>query len=288
MKKTDIKRHHIPVSALLLLIVVALFVWWPLWFMITGSIMSEDELGLTVGPALGVGEGYAICHLLPSWPTASHLLTLLLDTPQFFVMFWNSIQQSAAQVVGQFLVGAPAAWAISRLKFRGRGFIRALYVVLMLLPFQVTMVPSYLVLKDFGLLDTPWSVILPGVFSTFPIFLMIRGFNSIPLEILESAAIDGANHWQRFWKIGIPLGLPGIFSALTLAFLDAWNAIEQPMTFLKSQQNWPLSLYLTEVNTEELGLAMAASLLMLLPSLLVFRFGQKYLEAGIGTGAVKG
>ena len=105
---------------------------------------------------------------------------------------------------------------------------------------------------------------------------------------MESAAIDGANHWHRFWNIGIPLGVPGIISALTLGFLDAWNAIEQPITFLKSPQYWPLSLYLTNLDTEQLGLSMAASLLMLAPYVLVFRFGQTYLETGLAAGAVKG
>ena len=117
---------------------------------------------------------------------------------------------------------------------------------------------------------------------------MERGFDAIPREVLESAAIDGANHWHRFWNIGIPLGVPRIISALTLGFLDAWNAIEQPITFLKSPQYWPLSLYLTNLDTEQLGLSMAASLLMLAPSVLVFRFGQTYLETGLAAGAVKG
>lgn len=285
MKKTDRRLRIVWGTALL---AIALLVWWPLWFLAAGAVTAEDELRLTLGPALGLGQGYAVWHWLPSWPTASPLLTLLLDTPQFFVMFWNSIRQSGAQVAGQLLAGAPAAWALSRLRFRGRGPVRTLYLVLMLLPFQVTMVPGYLVLKALGLLDTAWAVILPGAFSTFPVFVMIRGFDTIPGEVLESAAMDGAGPWQQFRRIGIPLGLPAIVSALTLAFLDAWNAIEQPMTYLKSQQNWPLSLYLTDLNPEALGLAMAASLLMLVPSVLVFRLGQPYWEAGIGTGAVKG
>lgn len=135
------------------------------------------------------------------------------------------------------------------------------------------------------------AIILPGIFSTFPVFIMERGFDTIPREVLESASIDGANQWQRFWRIGIPLGIPGLISALTLGFLDAWNAIEQPMTFLESPQYWPLSLFFTDpanLDTKQLGLAMAASLWTLLPSILVFRFGQTYLEAGLTKGAVKG
>ena len=153
------------------------------------------------------------------------------------------------------------------------------------------MVSGYLVADAMGIMDTFWAIILPGVFSTFPVFIMERGFDTVPREVLESASIDGANQWQRFWRIGIPLGIPGLISALTLGFLDAWNAIEQPMTFLESPQYWPLSLFFTDpanLDTKQLGLAMAASLWMLLPSILAFRFGQTYLEAGLTKGAVKG
>lgn len=94
------------------LIPAALLVWWPLWFLFMGALMSQEELRLTIGPALGLGTGYTVWHLLPDWPTLEPLLTLLLDTPQFFVMFWNSIGQSVAQVAGNLLVGAPAAWPV--------------------------------------------------------------------------------------------------------------------------------------------------------------------------------
>ena len=108
----------------------------------------------------------------------------------------------------------------------------------------------------------------------------------VPL-LLEAAAIDGATPWQQFARIGLPVGLPGILAALTMSFLDAWNALEQPMTFLKTQSLWSLSLYLTDT-TRDLALTMAASLFALLPAVLIFAFGQKYLEQGILAGAVKG
>ena len=98
------------------LIPAALLVWWPLWFLFMGALMSQEELRLTIGPALGLGTGYTVWHLLPDWPTLESLLTLLLDTPQFFVMFWNSIGQSVAQVAGNLLVGAPAA-SLSRAQY---------------------------------------------------------------------------------------------------------------------------------------------------------------------------
>jgi len=151
----------------------------------------------------------------------------------------------------------------------------------MLMPFQVTMVPNYLVIDRLGLMDTLWAVILPFAFSAFPVFIMIKGFDAVPRELLEAASIDGAGALRTFFSIGLPLGMPGILAALVLGFLECWSAIEQPMTFIKDQSLWPLSLYLPQIVSDKLGLSMAASLMMLVPTALVFLFGQKYLELGI-------
>lgn len=270
-----------------LLVIASLPVWWALWFMLTGTLMPLDELKATIGPVLGMREGFAQWTVLPSYPTLQPLVELLLDTPQFFTMFWNTCKLVFPQVLGQFLVGAPAAWALSRLRFRGREALFALYTVLMLMPFQVMMVPSYLVADRLGLMDTMWAVILPGVFSTFPVFIMAKGFDSVPHAVIEAAALDGAGDFQIFVRIGLPMGLPGILSALVLGFLEAWNAIEQPMTFLKTRADWPLSLYLPQIVSEKVGLALVSSLIMLMPTVLIFLFGQKYLELGIQAGGVK-
>lgn len=264
----------------------ALLIWGPLWFLLMGALTGSGEMADTIGPAL-TGSGKAVWTLLPSRPTLEPVVKLLLDTPEYFTTFWNTCLQTLPQLAGQLAVGAPAAWALSRLQFKGRGAVRALYVALMLLPFQVTMVPEYMTIRSLGLMDTPWAVILPGAFATFPVFVMQRGFDAVPLPLLEAAAIDGASPWQQFWRIGLPVGLPGVLAALTMSFLDAWNALEQPMTFLKTPSLWPLSLYLTDT-TGDLALTMAASLFALLPAVLIFAFGQKYLEQGILAGAVKG
>ena len=188
---------------------LALLVWWPLWFMVEGALMPLDELNATLGPVLAGGGGTAFWPLLPSWPTLQPLAELLLDTPQFFVMFWNTCKLVFPTVLGQLLVGAPAAWAFSRFRFRGRRLLFTVYIVLMLMPFQVTMVPSYLVANGLGLMDTLWAVILPGIFSTFPVFIMAKGFDAVPDALLEAAALDGAGPLQTFFRIGLPLGVPG-------------------------------------------------------------------------------
>ena len=265
----------------------ALAVWWPLWFLVFGALTPADELAATIGPALGQAAGQARWQLLPSWPTLQPLASLLLDTPQFFSMFWNSCFQVFPQLLGQLCVATPAAWALSRLRFRGRRGLMGLYILLMLLPFQVTMVPNYLVLNGLGLMDSHWALILPGCFSAFSVFVMARGFDAVPRALLEAAAIDGAGPFVIFWRIGLPLGMPGILSALVLTFLEGWNAIEQPMTFLKDPALWPLSLYLSSAGGQELAVAMAASLVMLAPAALIFRFGQPYLELGIQASGLK-
>jgi multiple sugar transport system permease protein len=255
--------------------------------MVTGALAPLDELNATVGPALTGGEEMARWTLLPSWPTLQPLIELLLDTPQFFIMFWNSMKIALPVVVFQFLIGAPAAWALSRMRFRGRKFLFTLYICLMLMPFQVTMVPNFLVMDGLGLLDNLWAVILPYAFSAFPVFIMVKGFDAVPRAMLEAASIDGAGYWRTFLHIGLPLGLPGVLAALLLGFLECWSTIEQPIVFLRDPVNWPLSLYLPQIVSEKLGLAMSASLLMLAPAVLVFLIGQKYLELGIQAEGIK-
>ena len=270
---------------------MALSVWWPLWFLFFGALTPADELAATIGPALHDGAAQAVrWQLLPSWPTLQPMVELLLDTPAFFAMFWNSCIQVFPQLLGQLIFCTPAAWALSRLRFRGRRICMNLYMILMLLPFQVTMVPKYLVLNKLGLLDTHWALILPGCFSAFTVFIMARGFDAVPMVLLEAAALDGAGPFRTFWHVGLPLGMPGILSAMVLAFLEGWNAIEQPMTFLKDPSRWPLSLYLAsfnDANGQTLATAMAASLIMLAPAVLIFRFGQQYLELGIQASGLK-
>lgn len=142
-------------------------------------------------------------------------------------------------------------------------------------------------LDRLGLMDTVWSIILPGAVSTFPVFIMKKGFDGIPVSVLEAAELDGAGAITTYIRIGLPLGIPGILSALLLSFIEAWNAIEQPLVFLKSQNLWPMSLFLANITQDDIGIAMVASVFMLLPVILIFLFGQRYLILGIQSSGVK-
>ena len=202
-------------------------------------------------------------------------------------MFWNSVAISLFILAGQLLVDVPAAWALAHFPIKGKKTVLNLYIVLMLMPFQVLMFPQYLVLNSLGILDSHGAVILPAVFSTFPVFILYRFFQAIPKEIMEAARLDGAGEFRVFLEIGIPMGTPGILSVCILTFLDSWNMIEQPMTYLKTRALWPLSLFLPEIGMGDMGVGFAAAFMMLVPALLLFLGCQEYLEQGIAISGGK-
>ena len=197
----------------MILAILAGVICFPILFAVSGAFMQQWELAENLSPVLASGDGMASWSLLPRAPSLASLVELLLDTPQFFVMFWNSLKLACCIVGGQLLVGVPAAWSLARFRFPGSRAVSMIYLVLMLMPFQVLMFPEYLVLNGMGLLDTHSAVILPAVFSTFPVFIIQRFFAAIPEEILEAARIDGAGELRLFFHIGVPLGASGIVSA---------------------------------------------------------------------------
>lgn len=259
----------------------------PIIAVVLGSLKSGGELSDALAPIIGTAEGSVQWTLLPFYPTGMHFVKLLFYTPEFFTVFWNSIKLVGCILSGQMLVAIPAAFGFSRFSFRGKHALFLSYVILMLMPFSVLMLPSYLMLNGMHLMNTHWAIILPAVFSTFPVFIMYRGFAAIPKEMYEAAKIDGAGDWQTFVKIGLPLGSPGILSALVLGFLEYWNMVEQPLAFLEDLSLWPLSLYLPEINLQRAGMALAASVITLIPAVFVFFMGQDYLESGITASGMK-
>ena len=282
-------RLHLGRKAVwILLIVLALLAVYPVIFLSAGSLMGADELEDCLGAVVSGAEGYASFPVLPKYPTLQHFAEVLLDSPEFFVMFWNSILITFGVLGGQFVAGTMAAWGFARYEFPCKRGIFLLYIVLMLLPFQVLMLSDYLLLDRLRLLDSLWAVILPGMFSTFPVFIMYRFFAEIPDSLIESARLDGAREWQLFWYIALPMGSSGIIAALVLGFLEYWSLIEQPLTFIKDKSKLPLSVFLPDLTmTGKAGFLFAVSVVTFLPAIIVFMGGRDYLEQGIMAGAVK-
>lgn len=269
-----------------ILFVLAFCAVYPMIFLLGGSLKSTRELGISL-QALWAAEGKLSWTWLPLEPTLRHYVELLLDSPGYFVMFWNSMKITVGVIAGQMLVGLPAAWAFARWDFTGKKVLWSLYIVLMLFPFQVLMLSEYLILNQMGMIDTLMALILPGMFSTFPVFITYRFFSKISVDIIEAAKMDGASEWQLFLYIGIPLGMSGIMSAVVLTFLEYWSIIEQAAVFLKSDDLKPLSLFISTITTDNAGVTFAAAFVAMLPPLLVFLCGHKYLEQGISVMIAK-
>ncbi len=262
-------------------------VWLPLVMLCTGAFIGEDEAMIAFGPVLSGTPGLASWPIIPKYPTLQPYVALLLDSPEFFAMFWNSAAYAALILAGQMLVAAPAAWALGRYRFPLKGAVNALYIALMLMPFQVTLVAQFIALDAYKLLDTRWAIVLPAAFSTFPVFIMTKFFQAIPESMVEAAQLDGAGPLRTFVYVGAPMGTPGLLSALVLGFFECWSMIEQPMTLLRNPALWPLSLYLPQIHTASLGKSLAASVIVLMPALLLFLYGQQYLEQGISAMGIK-
>lgn len=275
-------------AVLCVLALLAFIICYPIIFLLSGSFMGKQELVENLKPMLvEKSTQFVSMGLMAVFPTLKNYIQVLLDSPEFFVMFWNSVKITVIILLIQLCAGVPAAWGFAKFEFPGRKILFTLYIILMMMPFQVTMLSNYLVLDGMNLINTHWAVILPAGFSTFPVFLMYRFFSAIPREVIEAAKIDGANEMRVFQHIALPFASGGIIAAMVLGFLEYWNLIEQPMTFLNDAALWPLSLYLPDITATTAGTAFASSIIGLIPAILVFMAGEDYLEKGIMASAVK-
>lgn len=267
-----------------LLAVVALM---PLVMTLSGSLMGKTELIDNIGPVLSDGKGSVGMPIFPGMPTLKQYLQLLLDTPKFLDMFWNSVMLVVPILMGQVLVGTLAAWGFARYRFPFKEGLFMLYIALMMMPFQVTLVPTNLVLDMLHLLDTHWALILPAIFNTIAVFLMRQFFESVPRAMSEAAEMDGAGEWKVFWKVALPIAAPGIVSLVILQFFENWNLVEPGLIFLRDKQKWPLSLYLTTIGQSNADVAMASSIITIIPAILIFLYGETYLLQGIRVSGLK-
>jgi multiple sugar transport system permease protein len=225
--------------------------------------------------------------LIPDVVVIEQYYNVLIKKSQFLFMFWNSLFIVLPIVIGQTMVSSLAAYAFAKFKFKGRNQLFFVYLTVMLMPFQVTLVPNYLVADMLGLVNSYLSIILPGVFNTFGVFLLKQYMEQIPDSYIEAAKMDGAGHFEIFLKVIIPMCKNGIAAMFILVFIDNWNMVEQPLIFLQDALKQPLSVYLSKIISGERGLAFAASTLYMLPMLLIFLYGENYLIEGIQRSGIK-
>ncbi len=253
----------------------------PAFLLLAGSITGKRELAVSLTGVFRE-QGVSCVPLFPDFPTLRGYLEVLFDTPEFYVVFFNSVKLAVSIIAGQLLACVPAAWGFSRWHGKVSSLLFYLYTILMLLPFQVTMLPNYIVADRLGLMDTHNAIVLPAVFSTFPVFLVYRYFTGIPEEIFEAYSLDSSSRFGLFWHIGLPLALPGIKAAALLGVIEYWNLIEQPLLFLKTPSLWPFSIALPEVWEGNVQYVFVFSFLVLVPVCLAAAAGREELQKGIG------
>lgn len=282
--------------SMILLIFAAIFMF-PLMLTVTNSFMGEQEIENSYSMVASTDSGdddlslsgkYAFVKLVPDMVTLKQYYTALIKMTQFLIKFWNSVIIVVPIIFGQILVASMAGYAFAKLKFPLRDELFFAYIILMMMPFQVTLVPNYIVSSKLGLTGNYLSIILPGIFGTFGVFLLRQFMSYIPDAYMESAQVDGASPFKIFFSIILPMSKTGVAALAILVFIDNWNMVEQPLVFLQDVNMHPLSIYLSSINEGERGIAFAASTIYMLPMLLVFLYGENYLVQGIQLSGLKG
>ncbi|MCM1529112.1 MAG: carbohydrate ABC transporter permease [Alistipes sp.] len=245
---------------------------------------------------------------IPDKVTFDQFRNVLLKSPDYLLKFWNSIILTVPITLFQVLTAIFASYGFARYPGKLKSIIFFVYIILMIMPYQVTLVPNFLVADKLGLIDTGsgtvmdaaesflspetkqrLAVILPGIFSPFSVFLLTKVMRRIPISYVEAAKLDGANEFQVLTRIYVPLCKGAIVSVTMLVFIDYWNMVEQPLVLMKNQDLHPLSVFLSQINTGDIGLAFAVGVIYMIPSILLFLYGEDYLIDGIVySGGIKG
>ena len=226
---------------------------------------------------------------IPDKVTFDQYKAVLIQNSDYLLKFWNSVMLTVPITVFQMIVAILTSYGFSRYPNKFKSIIFFAYLILMIMPYQVTLVPNFLVAEKFNMLDTRRAIILPAIFSPFSIFLLTKVMRRIPVSYVEAAKLDGAGELKILTKIYVPLCKGAIVSIAMLVFIDYWNMVEQPLVLMKDPALHPLSVFLSQINTGDIGLAFAVGVVYMIPTILMFLYGEDYLVEGITySGGIKG
>jgi len=223
--------------------------------------------------------------IIPAWVTIRQYLALIRDA-RVMNSFWNSVIITGPAVVGQLIVCVPAAFAFEFMKWRHKEKLFFMYIVIMLMPLPVILVPQFVMARQLGISESMLAVILPAVFGPFGVFLLRQFLKTMPLEVIEAAKIDGAGYLRILVHMVVPLTKAAIAALALLVFIDYWNVVDQAIVFITDAERWPLSVYLSLL-VGNFDIIFAASVFYMLPALLVFLHGQEYLIEGMKMSGLK-
>ena len=281
---------YVKKAGMVLGILAILIYIYPLILVFTNSFMGNQEINAhysTEGNLFETGRKYIEMILIPDMATLSQYKQILIESPLYLNMFWNSVKITVPVVLGQLIVSSMAAYGFTVLTFKGKEILFFLYVIVMLLPLQVTLVPNYIVADLFSITDSYAAIILPGIFNPFGVFLMRQYMKMLPASYLEAASIDGAGHINKFIYIIIPVIKPAIACVSMLVFVEYWNVVEQAVIFIRDSHAMPLSTFLSRINQQQMGVSFASACFYCCPVLIILYFGQDYLKEGIRLSGLK-
>ena len=284
------------IIALISVILAAFAAIFPILFTVAGSFMSGEEIVSRYTAEIteanendftSNGIHFVRFGLIPEQPTLEQYEELLFSSPDYLRMFWNSVLLVVPVLIGQCILSPLAAFGLENIRWRYKEVIYFTYIIVMLMPTQILLVPNFIVAGWLGIRENYLAIILPALFHPLGVFLVRQQLKNFPKECLEAAQLDGAGAYQSYRYVVRP-NLTSVVAALAvLLFADNWNIVDQAVVFLKNTFDNPLSVYLGTVVTGDPGMFFAVSVFYLIPALLVFFLGQDYLTEGIALSGVK-
>lgn len=270
MKKTKLIFKYI------LLGLITLIFLFPVIYMFACSFMPQAQVNTMLDFTNGE---YKELNLIPEKVTLDQFYQVFFRRPEYLNKFWNSVIMTFPTVIGQTVVSALAAFAFAKLRFPFRDKLFFVYIILIILPLQVTLVPNYIVLDNLDLLNNFLAVILPGTFSAFGICLLRQNIKYVSDASIEAARIDGAGYFKVFTRIILPQIKGGIVTLILLCFIDNWNLVEQPLIYFEDEGMYPLSITLSEISSSDFGIIFACGVMFMIPPLLIFTYGHKDIDS---------
>lgn len=227
---------------------------------------------------------------IPEEPTLDAYFTVFERFP-FLRAIGNSLLIAVCYTLLTLVSASMAAFAFTKIRFKGSGFLLGLYLATMMIPTQVTMIPLFVVMNQIGLINHYSSVILPAIFRPFAVFLLVQQMRTIPPDYMDAARIDGAGVWRIWRQVMLPLCAPALATLAVTNFMDSWNDYLWPLLMLTDKAKMTLPIALSTLNGQydtEYNVMMAGSLISMIPIILIYIFAQKYFKHGLMAGGVKG
>lgn len=287
-------KKLMPLILLCLTLISGLFLI-PILITLTNSLMSPFEATtrytITITPEnIFYQRGiinYVRMTLIPTMVTFSQYIRLLFGSPLYLNLFWNSVALTLPVIIGQLLISVPAAYAFEFSKNKYKEILFVAYIIVMLLPLQVTLVPNFIVADFLNIRESYLAIILPGIFNPFGTFLIRQFLKGLPQEYVESMKVDGAGHLRIIASLIVPVMKPAIVAVLILTFVEYWNLVDQAIVFIRDASAIPLSVFLSRLSLERPDVIFAASVFYMLPAVLIFLSGQENMIQGIQRSGIK-